>query len=539
MSGVGINGIVKGSRLALLGDWYFKPGQGWFVVCYFFSPEGQPYRRSFAVDLLPVLVPGMAYPASLNQPETSGYTGTFKVPPMTEWKKYRYRNLPRSLKRLREYTDQIDQQVVYFFKVGDKGYWLPVTELARMLFFHSAEVARAAIYQGNTWQLAKVEKHGWIGEIKLSSEVPVSYLNNIQFRKFFTWLLFNDDAESSFCSIFKLLNEGSYLLDSVGERWTFDCLLPDIGNCEISWSGYTGRAEYGESHHNYIREIRSISSIAAPDLDTVYFSHPDDCLVLDKKQGDEEAAEKDRAGLTVCPREVDAEHAPNASGKKYLLKVTSSGFHFDTEIALKRNPPPIRPLPKTIVSDHQQLLEEITVGVTEASNHGEKPRADINNLDSAELLDAPEKMRFFEMMLQEMNIKHGWSVQTQTGTVPRKNCRKAHLVSGRSRQYCHAIVCRDATTSIHILEIELAKQESLSTLFFRADDACELVQGILDSLMSTDSVKGLKAMQWKREFITLKTTARLYLDHPDRKIKSEEDALYSWVARAAEKIKYL
>ncbi|MGI2028333.1 hypothetical protein [Endozoicomonas acroporae] len=114
MNGIGIRGVSKGSRLVLLGDWYFKPGQGWFVVCYFFNQEGKPYRQSFPVDLLPGLIPGMTYPASINQYETSGYTGTFKVPDMSEWKKYRYRELPRSLKRLREYSEQIDQQVVYF-----------------------------------------------------------------------------------------------------------------------------------------------------------------------------------------------------------------------------------------------------------------------------------------------------------------------------------------------------------------------------------------------------------------------------------------
>ncbi|MGO0309644.1 Tn7-like element transposition protein TnsE [Endozoicomonas acroporae] len=539
MNGIGIRGVSKGSRLVLLGDWYFKPGQGWFVVCYFFNQEGKPYRQSFPVDLLPGLIPGMTYPASINQYETSGYTGTFKVPDMSEWKKYRYRELPRSLKRLREYSEQIDQQVVYFFEVGNKGYWLPVTELARMLFFHSAEVTRAAIYQGNTWQLAKVEKNDWVGEVRLTSEVPVGYLNSFQFRKFFTWLFFSKDAEKSFCSIFKLLNEESYLLDNHDERWTFDCSLPNIENCEISWSGYTGRAEFGESHHNYIREIRSVSGIAVPKLDAVYFSHTNDSLVLSEKPGGIEAGEKGRPGLNICPEEIDADLSPRASGKKYLLKITSSGFYFDTEIALKRNPPSIRTLSKAESPENHELSEEKMLGLTEANDHGELPRSDINSLDAAELLDGPEKLNFFEMMLQKLKVEYGWSVKTQTGTVPKKNCRKVHLIDGRRRKYCHALLCRDETTSIQILEIELTQQESLSTLFFRADVNSEPTEQILDALMSTDNIKGLKAMQWKRELIAEVTSSRLYLDHPDRKIKSEEDALFSWVARAAEKLRVL
>jgi hypothetical protein len=44
-------------------------------------------------------------------------------------------------------------------------------------------------------------------------------------------------------------------------------------------------------------------------------------------------------------------------------------------------------------------------------------------------------------------------------------------------------------------------------------------------------------MSWKRNFIAQNTSVREYLGHPDNKIKSESDALESWVARAAEKIK--
>lgn len=57
--------------------------------------------------------------------------------------------------------------------------------------------------------------------------------------------------------------------------------------------------------------------------------------------------------------------------------------------------------------------------------------------------------------------------------------------------------------------------------------------------MSSDLKNKLKAMQWKRKLIAGRTINRLYLEHPDNKIKNEEDALASWVARAAGKIKGL
>jgi hypothetical protein len=82
---------------------------------------------------------------------------------------------------------------------------------------------------------------------------------------------------------------------------------------------------------------------------------------------------------------------------------------------------------------------------------------------------------------------------------------------------------------LHILEIELEQDESLSTLLFRSNAVEDTLELILDGLMRN-------SIKWDRGIIGEQTTARHYLDHPDRKIKSKEDALTSWVARVGQKI---
>ena len=62
------------------------------------------------------------------------------------------------------------------------------------------------------------------------------------------------------------------------------------------------------------------------------------------------------------------------------------------------------------------------------------------------------------------------------------------------------------------------------------------VEKILDALMTSDTSHKFKAMQWKRKRNAQHTIARHYLEHPDKKIKSEAEALESWIARAADKI---
>ena len=537
---VGISGIPKGSKLILLGDWYRMPGDDWLVDCYFLHDEKHTICKSLPIDMLPTLVAGTKFPRETIENVAQGWTGTFQVPSVSHWKKYRYGDIPSSLHRAGRYSEQIDDSVVYRLDSAGRTYWLPAIELARMLFFHSAEVTRASVYQGNTWQLGKSSEQDWIGEIELSSNVPVSYLNSLQFRKFFTWLFFVPEAETSFCSIFNQINRTPRDIDN-GQRWTFDFSPPDLGNCEISYAGFTGRES---KEHIYIREIRSISGLQSPELDTVFFSHPDDVLYIESDSGelDNEGKPRKPNKLPVNIKEIDPNGNPKASKKRYLLKLGSAGLNFDVEPDYRRSPRHVRALPphaKPELDENQEQSEEELASLQEGKDTGKGVRADVNNLEPPKLIEAPEKIAFFQSMLEQLESKYSWKIDYQMGDVPKNNCRSAHLIDGRPRQFCHATIQRDDTTKIQILEIELTKEESLSTLFFRSKGGDSVFQSILDELMSRDKNKGLNAMSWKRQFNSENTQVSVYLGHPDNEIKSENDALEAWISRAAEKILFL
>ncbi len=534
MTGISLSNIPQGSKLILLGDWYRRPGSGWHVVCYFLSRDMRSFRKQLPVDLLPALTPGTDFPRVSITNKAKGYTGTMKVPEMHLWKKCLYRDLPYSLQRMHEYSKQIENQIIYRLDVDTRVYWIPAIELARMLFFHSAEVVREAVSQGNTWQLARAEKNDWIGKVIFTSNIPVRYMNSLQFRKFFAWLAFNENAQSSFCSIFQRLNEQSYQQKSI-ERWTFDFEPPDLGSCGISWAGYTGTSETGEQNHCYIREIRALTGVDAPELEAVDFLHPDDILFLDgNEEGSSKKARKQKSNISV--KEIDPYTPPMAGKKRYLIFTGSVGFHFNTEIDLRKSPRQIRALPNGTTPDSEDSQEENTLGIIEGSDHGSNPGVDIDNFEEPDLMNGPEKFTFFQSLLEQLEVNFGWSIETHTGEIPRKRCRSVHMVGNRVRRYLHAIIQRDDTTKVHGLEIELTAEESLSTLLFRSVESEKAVENIVDALMTSNSSKKLKSMQWKRKINVQLTTSRHYLGHPDKKIKNEVEALESWVARAAGKI---
>ncbi|MFA0809719.1 Tn7-like element transposition protein TnsE [Microbulbifer epialgicus] len=544
---IGIRGVPKGSKLMVLGDWYRKAGQEWRVVCYFHNQEKGDFRKSLPIDYLPALTPGKIFPMTSIENKAQGWTETIKLPKQDNWQRLCFRDLPNSLRRAQEFSSQLADCSIFKITTIEKVYWLPVTEMARMLFFHSAEVARAAVNQGNTWQLGKAWKEGWTGEVKLSSNIPVRYLNSLQFRKFFIWLFFFPEVEESFGSIFQNINRYTKLSNN-SERWTFDFNPPDLSHCELSFSGFTGTES--ENNHVYIREIRSVSGLKPPDIATIIFSHPDDKILLEDKLKERNES---KSALNIKPsvniRELDPDNRPKASMSRYTIKLNRSGLNFEVDIDTRRSPRHVNVLPKNIESDLLDEIEEQTPvelgSLLEGSDQGKGVRADVDNLDPTDLIDAPEKIVFFQEMLDKLKETHGWKIESKIGDVPQMRCRTQHLVNNRPRRYCHAVIARDQKTSIQVLEIELTNKtkkdgteetESLSTLFFRAGDTKSTYLGILDELMTSYKDEGLNAMSWKRSYITENTSVREYLGHPDNKIKSEQDALDSWIERAAQKV---
>jgi hypothetical protein len=305
-----------------------------------------------------------------------------------------------------------------------------------------------------------------------------------------------------------------------------------------------------EEHQVFIREIRSIAGLKSPDLNIVYFSHPDDDIWLEREpeeSDDVKSPPKDKTPVNI--KELDPYNKPKASKRRHLVKLGRSGLNFDVELDTRRSPRHVKILPSKVKSELDELQEqtpEELASLQQGSDKGKGPRADVDNLVPPDLLDAPEKIVFFQTMLQKLKEVHGWNIVSHMGDVPQKRCRSLHLVGDNPRRYCHAKIVRDGSTTIQVLEIELTKKikkdgneelESLSTLFFRAPDTESTYLKCLDELMTDYKDKGPAAMSWKRNFIAQNTSVREYLDHPDNKIKSESDALESWVARAAEKIK--
>ncbi|MGP4933054.1 hypothetical protein ACTXIM_14075 [Pseudoalteromonas nigrifaciens] len=239
---VSITQIPDGSKLMLIGDWFQNPGGDWQVVCYFNEPNGSYFRKSLPIDLLPALTVGKTYPLTEAVNHKTGFTSAFVLPKQDTWELVTYSDMPQSLQKkqlLKEFDGQIEHQLIYKIQLEEYIMWLPLSEFARMLLFQSAEIVRTLALEGNTYQLAKAEMNDWVGKVIFGSHVPLNFINSLEYRKFFAWLMFDDSAKKSFGSIFGLINSESKQTQN-SRRWTFNFTPPNVENSSITWSGYTG-----------------------------------------------------------------------------------------------------------------------------------------------------------------------------------------------------------------------------------------------------------------------------------------------------------
>lgn len=534
--------VPKNSELVIIGDWYKKPGQIWRVVCYFYNDNMGYFRRSFPVEVLTSLNYKSSF-SNLNTDDAIGLTSKalslsygYKLKPVT------YQDLPECLLSAKTYLDQFKNGRVFNVTVENIVYWIPAVELARVLFFRSSEIIRVASNEGNTWQLCKSWVKDRLGFIELSSSLPIRYMKSKPYRDFFTWLLFNSDAEKSYCSIFKKIN-GESRISEDHDRWPFSFDPPDFSDCSFHVNGHV--KSYGDYDHFYVRTIESISGLKMPDLDVVYFSHQLDKEVHFRDDEVEQPASSNKNRSTTKIKSIDLDSKPKSSTNKSLIKVDQGILRFSSDLKTKRAKREKRHVPLSSTEGLGDIELIDTASYQQGSDKGKLANSEVDNTKINAESGSINNLENFELALDILQQEYLVEVEHNIGEVPRMRCRSQHLVGDKPRRYCHAIISRNDFVDVHILEIELSFKtkadgtqdpESLSTLLFVPKKPYIDYEHILCKLMSSDKAERLSTMSWKRKDISKITKACTFLGHQDKESTEQETAWLPWARRIAEAI---
>lgn len=532
-------GLPPKSRLLMIGDWYKKNRDCWRVVCYFLAGDNTAFRKGLPIDLLPILVIGKVY----NDEDEYTYDFTrlpksILCPVLSSWQLFTYADIPLHLKHATEFDDELSTQLVYRITDRKRTFWVPVIEIARKLFFQTSELTRTAIYEGNTHQIAKTECLNSVAKITFSSNVPNALLKNKVFIKFLTWLVLSERASKSFSSIFLHFNRNVRTQESDKiQKWTFNFDLPfDLVNTELTAKCYSGQDITGIQRDSFVEEINGVHGISLPHFDFIEYSHANDSAstLITKKRGKSDKHSIAELEPKINVTSLEMENNAKSTGAVSLLKGDSSYFDFNTEIDIRRKPKETRIL--QLASAPADLNENAnSVSVSLKSDYGKSASADFDILSESKLFEASQKFSLFQEMLKRLEIDEKWSVVTEIKRVPRENCRKKHVINGSHRHYCSAIIKISPENFVGMLEIELAPNEALSTLIYRARNYSETINYLLKGLMSSNSLQNKSSLQWDRRINRVKTESLDYLDHPVN-FESVKDVLNSWCNRAKNRI---
>lgn len=227
-------GVDTDSTIKCIGSLFRRiDGSGWRVNIKLTPSQN---KRHMSVSQLPVLARRRIINPT-EQRRSAGFQLIANIVDTSAWKVASIRSCP--IIAVRKQTDA--DQLCFVFEHKGVTYYLPQLELARVLFFHHAYLARLALVnQGLTQEFdaqRRDDEGNPIVAILPNSSLPLFARKDEAYRRMLGWILLDADARRSFESInnYQLLNghdKGRY------RTWHFQFDPPLLEGVKLTCRGH-------------------------------------------------------------------------------------------------------------------------------------------------------------------------------------------------------------------------------------------------------------------------------------------------------------
>lgn len=513
--------IRKNSTLIAFGDCFLDDKKIWRITCIFRSPNDIYATVTPVVEILPALALRRVYSVgkiTVNK-EDLGY---FQLPSVSTWKKRRVANVPPDIYKA-YYVDACKLQWVYQIEVGSKVVWIPVLELARILFLKTAENARYAFYETNLLGMASLDFDSDQSIIRLSKQYPRRLLDTKLHQQYLAWLLLNRDVTDSFCSMFEMRNAQSInVLNQT--RWTFDFAPPELEGAVVT--------VYGKEidSHFFVNEITSVGRVPTnPRYKKVIIEHPED-IKYKWKATDGEPDKKpksSKADITIDPN-VDDSSDPSTDSKPRILAIPRGRLFFSVLMEPKRHFTEVEVEEKKKggkKGSNNRDKENVNTGVTEGDTKSKNRKVDFQALKDPDVVPT-DFFKHIRTALQKIQDKGQWQIRESVGELTDENDRFFSKVLGIRRRYFCGEIRAKGDNVITLIEIDLSDKHGLATLLIRLPpEDYDLIEVILDSLVE-------HAGHWNKAQIDQVSDLAAYIAHPKNLVEGAEKIDYDrWAGR--------
>lgn len=329
-------------------------------------------KQYFGASQLPVLARRRVINPT-DQVKPAGFQSSVLINTTGLWKVSNIKSCP-----IASVSKQGDSQQ-WCFTFQDKGttYYLPQLELARVLFFHHAYIARLSLIdQGlvQDFDVQRISIEKALINILPVCSLPLHVRGDYALRRLLAWILLDPDARRSFESISYYQLQNGYDTEKY-RTWHFQFDPPLLEGVELRLRGHYDQ----ERKVFFVYEIYSVSNLTCDCPSSVEFFDP---RYQTQQLGSKGAAKP--SGSPLPEVEIDDEQDPDADHSEIKIETPTVSFEFTNPIQTTRVGKGTRSSGGAQQGDDQSSSTtnpSMDVSTNESSIHGTLPSADYDGLD--------------------------------------------------------------------------------------------------------------------------------------------------------------
>ncbi len=521
--------IPENAKLVSFGNCFRYSESNWNIACEFELPDSTTSKITLAIEALPALAIGRVYPKDRIVRPKSNFLA-IDLPPTSSWSIQTMADYEKFTTR-KKLSSEYANQLLFRFSFKQRYVWIPCIELARVLFFKTALNTRSAFYEANLNRLIDVELDGSHAHIRLSETYPHSLLDIKAHQSYIAWLNLNPEVTNSYLSIFKNILETS-IEKSNAKVWLFRFEPFDMGDVFI-------RA-YTQNHGRnvLVEEISSVANLPMTDqFHTISFHHPLDIKFEKDKVPKEDKKPGGKRPSEDFDPEITVDESPSNLSRARILDVPKGALYFNeilnTQRVFEVQVVEVAAKDESKKDEDDQESKTTTLSILGGKGKGNHKSADFKSLDDSSLSDVGFFNYIRNALKQLKVIEHlGVSEIFEKAEVIQSSQAKKFLYikADTKRAFLYAQLEVAGGDCIHVIEIDLSDDHSLTTLAFRLRDDTR-VENTIKTILE-DLVK--KSGHWDRERLQQMTLMHACIRHPNELKPDMSETVYkNWALRIA------
>lgn len=364
------------------------------------------------------------------------------------------------------------KQWCFVFAFNGVRYFLPQIELARVLFLHTAYLARLSLIHRGLSQEFDIQRTSELNKIWINllptSSLPLNSRRDDALRQRLAWILLDEDARHSFESIATYQLKNGYDSDKY-RLWDFQFDPPALAGAELALRGHY------ESELNafFVYEIDGISKLPS--------SCPAHVDIVDPRYSTGQPGQgrsgqaRPHAGAEPT---IDDDEDPNTDLEEVQIDAPAVIFEFAQPFKTTRISAGKTRTGGSVTEEEQTEPPEnncLEVSTDESSVHGVLPPADFSaagekNEDSNIYTD---KFKAFDAMVQQLvNTSDCVHIHREIRKLPAIYGFSKHLLGDGSPRYLAWHLIKQGNVIYSLAEVDTTdNRSSLSTLLIKQKSA--------------------------------------------------------------------